>query len=143
MAKKILAAAAVVVCLAAAAVAVYTGVFKTEEGALKIYGSVDMRTVSPAFEEGGRLASVALEEGDTVKKGEVIAQLDDTRYRIALDAARAAQTVAQKNLDLLLAGSRTEQIDAARARVAASEAALQLSRRTCEREKKLGTATST
>ena len=142
MAKKILATAAVVVCLAAAAVAVYTGVFKTEEGALKIYGSVDMRTVSPAFEEGGRLASVALEEGDTVKKGEVIAQLDDTRYRIALDAARAAQTVAQKNLDLLLAGSRTEQIDAARARVAASEAALQLSRRTCEREKKLGTATS-
>ena len=58
-----------------------------------------MRTVSPAFEEGGRLASVALEEGDTVKKGEVIAQLDDTRYRNAKDEARAAQTVAQNNLE--------------------------------------------
>lgn len=108
----------------------------------KIYGSVDTRTVQLAFEESGRLAMLDVEEGMFVKAGEVVGALDDTRYRIALENAQAAQNVAQKNLDLALAGARQEDIDAARARLKALEAVEALSVRNCAREKKLGQATS-
>ena len=43
----------------------------------RIYGSVDTRTVRLAFEEAGRLATLAVEEGQTVKAGDVVGTLDD------------------------------------------------------------------
>ena len=42
----------------------------------------------------------------------------------------------------MLAGSRTEEIDAARAQLKASQASYELARRTCDRETKLGAATT-
>lgn len=109
---------------------------------LKIYGSVDMRTVDLAFEESGRIGQVLVEEGDTVKTGDVLAKLDDERYAIALDNARATLEVRQKELDLLLAGSRVEEIDAARATYKANAASAALAQRICKREQKLGQATT-
>lgn len=108
----------------------------------KIYGAVDTRTVQLAFEESGRLAMLDVEEGMFVKAGEVVGALDDTRYRIALENAQAAESVALKNLALAEAGARQEDIDAARARLKALEVAEALSVRNCAREKKLGQATS-
>lgn len=108
----------------------------------KIYGSVDMRTVRLAFEESGRLVHLNVEEGMHVKAGEVVGELDDTRYRIALENATAARDVAAKNLALALAGSRSEDIAAARARVEALQATQALSKRNCARERRLGQATS-
>ena len=77
-----------------------------------------------------------------MKVGDVVGTLDDERYRIALQTAQASEAVAQKNLDLALAGARAEDIAAARARVKALSAAARLSERTCAREKRLGHATS-
>ena len=139
MNKKI--AAAVVVLLGVAAAIGYT-VMQDTAPAGKIYGSVDTRTVRLAFEEAGRLAELTAEEGQSVKAGDVVGQLDDERYRIALQTAQAAENVAQKNLALALAGARKEDIAAARARVKALSAAASLSERNCTREKKLGHATS-
>lgn len=135
---------AVVAGLCAAAALGY-GCFTSGEdasGALKIYGSVDMRTVSLAFEEGGRIERVLREEGDAVKAGDVLARLDSERYAIALSAAEATLKVRQKELDLLLAGSRPEEIDAARATYEAGRAAAELNGRICERQRKLGAATT-
>ena len=109
---------------------------------LKLYGSIDMRTVDLAFEESGRLESVLFEEGANVKAGEVVAKLDDTRYRIARDSAAAQVGVAQAQLDLLLAGSRVEEIDVAKAKLKATEAQLILSERTCKRYRDMGKAAS-
>lgn len=109
---------------------------------LRLYGTVDTRTVRLAFEEAGRLTELTVTEGATVKKGEHIGSIDDKRYRILLQQAQAAEAVAKKNLDLLLAGTRSEDIAVAKAKLAASEAAKELSERTCRREKKLGNASS-
>lgn len=137
-------AAAAVIVLAAAAAAGWGWIetSATGEGPLKIYGSVDMRTVSLVFEEGGRLDKVLVEEGDAVRAGQTLAVLDKTRYAIALSNAEAALDVRSRELDLLLAGSRAEEIDAARATYNAARATAELNARICAREKRLGQATT-
>lgn len=135
-------AAAAVVAILGLAAGIGYAVWQDTPPVGKIYGSVDTRTVRLAFEEAGRLAELTVEEGQTVKAGDVVGKLDDERYRIALQTARATESVAQKNLDLALSGARQEDIAAARARVKALSAAALLSERNCTREKKLGHATS-
>ena len=104
MASKKIVAAVLALCVAAGLGYVYVSDRQAAGDALKIYGSVDMRTVDLAFEESGRIGQVSVEEGDTVKAGDVLAKLDDERYAIALENARATLQVRQKELDLLLAG---------------------------------------
>jgi membrane fusion protein (multidrug efflux system) len=53
--------------------------------------------VQVVAEVAARLLSVAHDEGALVKKGEVLAVLDDTDYRLANDRARAALAVAEAN----------------------------------------------
>ena len=120
---------------------VYEQLTKKDE-VLTLYGSIDMRTVDLAFEESGRLKSVRFEEGSAIKAGEIIATLDDSRYRIARDQAASQVAVAEAQLALLLAGSRSAEIDVARARLKAAEANLVLSDKTCKRHKAMGQASS-
>ena len=124
MASKKIGLALLALCVAAGLGYVYVSDRNAAGDSLKIYGSVDMRTVDLAFEESGRIGQVLVEEGDTVKTGDVLAKLDDERYAIALDNARATLEVRQKELDLLLAGTRIEQIDVARANVALAKTGL-------------------
>jgi RND family efflux transporter MFP subunit len=46
----------------------------------------------------GTIASIAVHEGDHVRRGQVIAVLDDTQPRAALDRASAAATASQKEI---------------------------------------------
>ena len=140
-AKKALGAFVAVLACVAAGFAAYD-FYGRDDGLLRIYGSIDLRTVNLAFEEAGRIAQVRVEEGMTVKAGEELARLETRRYEIARESAAAQVGVAQKELALLLAGSRTEEIDAARAQLKASQASYELARRTCDRETKLGAATT-
>lgn len=80
--KKKKVAIATVVLVACAAGAYY---FYSQDDELKLYGSIDMRTVELAFEESGRLESLAVEEGSSVKAGDIIGMLDQSRYLIARD----------------------------------------------------------
>ncbi len=139
--KKVVAAVVVLMAAVALGCVVYDYGFSKNE-TLRIYGSVDMRTVDLAFEEAGRIDKLLFEEGASVTAGDVLARLDDTRYRIAADNAQAQAAVAQKQLDLLLAGARQEDIDAAKANVAAAKASETLAERTCARENRLGQASS-
>ena len=142
MASKRIGLALLALCVAAGLGYVYVSDRNAAGDSLKIYGSVDMRTVDLAFEESGRIGQVLEEEGDTVKTGDVLAKLDDERYAIALDNARATLEVRQKELDLLLAGSRDEEIDAARATKKATAASAALAQRICKRERMLVQASS-
>lgn len=135
-------AALAVLCAAVGLGGAYLFWNKTDEGPLKIYGSVDMRTVSLAFEESGRLEKVLAEEGQAVKAGEAIAYLQADRYAIALSSAEAALQVRRRELELLLAGSRDEEIKAARATHRAYQSSAQLNERICQRQRKLGEATA-
>jgi multidrug efflux system membrane fusion protein len=55
------------------------------------------------FRVGGKLVRRAVELGQTVKAGQVIAQLDPQDYKLAADAARAQVAAAQTNRDLAAA----------------------------------------
>lgn len=46
----------------------------------------------------GHLTRVAVKEGDAVKKGDLLAEIDPRAYRLDLDAARARQKVAEAKL---------------------------------------------
>ena len=56
----------------------------------------------------GQIVALKVDEGDKVKKGQVIAVLDDIELRAQVGQARGALLTAQARLDDLLAGSREE-----------------------------------
>jgi len=68
---------------------------------LTLYGNVDIREVQPSFNASGPVTQILVEEGASVKKGELLATLDDRRYVAALNQARAqaaaAQVITQNN----------------------------------------------
>lgn len=102
-----------------------------------IYGNVDVREVNLAFRRAGRLEKVYVEEGDDVKAGELVAELDDITFRNALSTASAEVDLARAKLEELLAGYRDQEIDAARAEVKRAEAAVANADSSFNRQKKL------
>ena len=74
------------------------------------------------FEVTGVVAEVFVEEGDLVEPGDPIARLVLDDYQLALSQAGAQLKTAQAGLKLLLAGTRKEDLDAARADFAQAKA---------------------
>ncbi len=63
----------------------------------------------------GRIVSLRVDEGDTVKKGQIIAVLDDSEIRAQVEQAQGALATSKARLADLLAGTREEQIRQSRA----------------------------
>lgn len=105
-----------------------------------IYGNVDIREVALAFRQSGRLATVAVEEGDAVAAGDAIATLDDLPQRQAVEAAEAQLERARAHLDRLESGSRPQEIAQARSNVSEAEARLEAA--AAELERKAGLVAS-
>lgn len=89
-----------------------------------LYGNVEVRQVDLSFNAEGIVVGMPKHEGDRVKQGETIAMLDAATYRSALALAEARRDAAKAALDVLLAGTRVEDIDQARANLAAGQASL-------------------
>src|ERR1700728_3569228 len=89
---------------------------------LKLFGNVDLRQVQLAFNNNERITEVLVQEGDRVKKGDVLARVD-TR-RIAPQVAQAEATVnAQRSVvDRLHHGNRPQEIAEANANMEAAKA---------------------
>lgn len=117
------AAIGAVVVIAAAAGGLWWHI-ASEPGAARLYGNVEIRQVDLAFNAEGRVAKMLFQEGDEVKAGELLAALDDATYVDALALSQAKEESAKAQLDLLLAGTRPEQIDHAKAELASAQAAL-------------------
>ena len=91
---------------------------------LELHGNVDIRTVDLGFRVGGRIQSIAFDEGQRVSAGEVLAALDPAPMRDAAAASAAAAAAAQAGLAKLRHGNRAQDIAQASDRLAAAEAAL-------------------
>ncbi|SCC02083.1 HlyD family secretion protein [Kosakonia oryzendophytica] len=94
-----------------------------QENSLTLYGNVDIRTVNLSFRVGGRLASLAVDEGDTIKRGQLLGELDKAPYENALLQAQANVSTAQAKYSLATAGYRDEEIAQAVAAVNQARAA--------------------
>lgn len=81
-----------------------------QDNGLTLYGNVDIRSVNLSFRVGGRLASLAVDEGDAITAGQVLGELDHAPYENALMQAKANVAAAQAQYDLMLAGYREEEI---------------------------------
>ena len=72
---------------------------KENPNELTLYGNIEIRQVDLSFQVGGQIAKMLKEEGDSVKKGELVATLDNRDYKSNLEKADAdvAKTLALKN----------------------------------------------
>ena len=102
-----------------------------------LYGNVEIRQVDLSFETEGKVMSMPVHEGDRVHRGEVVAELDPTTLESAVALAKARRDAAKAQLDLLLAGTRPEQVAQARANFAAAQASLANAEATFKRQQDL------
>jgi len=117
-----------------------------------VSGNIEVTDAEVSFKMPGRVSSRPIDEGQLVQKDELIATLDDAELRSQLDlrqaelqaaesalaelvagsrpeeiaAAKAAMDQAQAFVDELVAGSREQEIKAADAKLAATQASVQL-----------------
>ena len=106
------------------------------------YGNIDVRQVSLAFEGSGRVAQVAVEEGDRVQSGQVLAVLDTRTLALQADQAAAQLRAQEENLRRLKNGARPAEIAQARSRLAAARADSQRARREQARLERIATASA-
>lgn len=104
---------------------------------LRLYGNVDIRQVDLAFRVPGRIAAVLVDEGDRVKAGDVLAELDAQPYRDALAKATAERDAALAAMNKYHAGFRAEDIAQAKAEVAQLQAQVENADRLARRRKDL------
>jgi len=90
-----------------------------------------------AFEVPGRIVSVPVHRGDVVKDGDLLAKLDDKIERLTRDVRIEEASIAQADLALMQAGSRTEDIASLSAQVRAAQAGEALLKKNVARMKAL------
>ncbi len=94
-----------------------------QDKTLTLYGNVDIRTVNMSFRVGGRLASLTVDEGDTITAGQTLGELDKAPYKNALFQAQAGVSVAQAQYAFMQAGYRADEVAPAAAAVKQAQAA--------------------
>jgi HlyD family secretion protein len=91
-------------------------------GELVVYGNVDLRQVQLSFNNSERIAAVLVQEGDRVRQGQLVAQLDTRRLEPQLAQAEAQAAAQRQVVQRLRSGSRPEEIAQARANVESAKA---------------------
>jgi len=104
---------------------------------LLLQGNVDIRQADLGFKVAGRIRSLAVEEGDKVTAGQLLAELERTDFEADLAQAQGQVAVAEATLAELLHGSRPEEIDQAQAQVKEYEATLVNARLVFKRQQEL------
>ena len=82
---------------------------------VEVSGTVEANiTALTAFQVGGRVAHVYIEEGQRVTKGQILADLDATDYRNAFNAATGEADAANAENEKAKAGLRQQELEQAR-----------------------------
>ena len=91
---------------------------------LTLYGNVDIREVQLAFQDAGRIRTLPVDEGARVAAGQVVAELDPTRYQLELQRLNGEVAAQTQVLARLRQGSRPQEVARARAAAASARASL-------------------
>jgi HlyD family secretion protein len=117
---------ALTACVAAGLVLYWlaAGRFARREPQLTLYGNVDIREVQVAFNDSDRISRMYVQEGDFVRPGQLLAELDPRRYTANFEQARRNVEAQRQILERLLHGSRPEEIVQARSTMEALRATM-------------------
>jgi HlyD family secretion protein len=89
---------------------------------LVLHGNVDLRQVDLAFNNSERIAAVLVQEGDRVRRGQLLARLDTSRLEPQLAQVEAQAAAQRQVVQRVRTGSRPEEIAQARANVESARA---------------------
>jgi len=106
-------------------------------GKLLLSGNIEAHESLVSFKVTGRVVELPVEEGQWVQAGALLARLDDADYRQKVDIDAANLRVRESNLALTLAGTRDQEIKAARAAMLDAQADLQQKKLDDERAQRL------
>ena len=132
-----------VLAAAGAAVYAYRGANKPPDTRIVVSGNIELTEVNIAFKTAGRLIERTVDEGDTVKKGQVIARLDRDQLLAQRDRETAGLQSAESQLEQAQTSLQWEKntlaadIDQRNADVASNEARLAELRNGARRSEKL------
>lgn len=104
-----------------------------KDNVLTLYGNVDIRQVSLAFEQSGRIDKLLVQEGDKVKAGQVLAALNTNALHIQAKQAQAQLKAQQEAIVKQDVGARPEEITQAKAQLASAQAELDKTNKNLQR----------
>ncbi len=122
MNKKIIILILAIGALAAGAYYFYINKQEQDTTMLNLYGNVDIREVQLAFNGSEHISQLLVEEGESVKKGQLLAVLHSEILQAQLAEAQAQVVAQQQLLAKLKAGSRIEEVDKVKAELNAARA---------------------
>lgn len=109
----------------------------TRPGPAYLQGQIDIDTVRVSAKIGGRVASLSVNEGDTVTAGQLVAVLTTPEIEARANQVQAQVDAASAVVGLARDGAREEQIRAARAQLDAAESVAELAIETRNRIERL------
>lgn len=110
----------IVIICAMSSIYVYNHREKPNPNILTLFGNIEIRQVDLSFRVEGKIAKMLVEEGDAVKKGQLLGYLEDTNFKSTYEKNLAdikalksistnARTQYQRNLPLCADGTTSEQ----------------------------------
>lgn len=98
------------------------------EAGLTLSGQVETDEIAVAPATAGRITAIKVDEGDQVKKGQVLVQLDTAALKLQVSQAKQGVTAAKAAVTNAKDDGTSADVKAARARQAQAEAAVELAR---------------
>ena len=83
------------------------------QNSLKLSGNIEAHESLVSFKVSGRIVALPVDEGMTIKTGDLLARIDNDDYRQQVALNQATTSVRDRRLALGLAGSRRQDIEAA------------------------------
>lgn len=102
-----------------------------------VQGEVDATSYKASSKIAGRIDTMLVEQGDWVRKGQLLYVLSTPELDAKLRQAQAAQSAAEAQDRKAYAGARIQQIEAARGLLEKAEAGLELAKKDFERARNL------
>ncbi len=95
----------------------YKNFFNNSQNESKYYGNIDTRTVKVGFRFIGKIENITKDEGQSVKKDEILVQLDNSSLKKSLEEVEININASNIELSKLKSGYRYEEILEAKASV--------------------------
>lgn len=116
---------------------VRTAANQATDSTLRISGNIEAHESVVSFKVQGRIVELPVQEGQYVTQGDLLARLDDEDFRQQVSMDEATVHTREAELELALAGSRVQEIKAAKQTVVDAQADLELRRAELRRRQAL------